>query len=233
MKLNYQTLEKLALARPVDRIDFVSDACRGKRVLDIGCYDETALVKRNTRHWLHGRISELAHSVVGVDASEKIPLEGIETGLNSRIFRGDGVHLSASILDKGPYDMIVAGEFIEHLESPLEFLREMRRSFPGQELILTTPNGVTFANTLLGGAGREVQHPDHLHNFTFKVLNTLCLRSAMTAWEIRPYRFYATEMILNSTGTVKMAASGAQSLIRGVEWIFPLLSFGYIVRIRL
>src|SRR5690242_14057354 len=56
----YDPLERLHVRRPVDRVDFISERCRGKRVLDIGCFDETALVKRDTKHYLHGRISAVA-----------------------------------------------------------------------------------------------------------------------------------------------------------------------------
>lgn len=229
MHLTYETLETLRVARPVDRLDWISSACARQVVLDIGCYDETALVKRDTNHWLHGRLARTAHRVIGVDNSAKIPPEGFRTSDNSHIFRGDGVHVDPALTGGVDIDVIVAGEFIEHIENPLEFLRDIKNRYPGKRLLLSTPNGVCFANTMLGAVGREVQHPDHLHNFTFKVLNTLCLRAGLERWALRPYRFYATEMILNSRGGQRLAAIAAERLIRGVEWCFPLLCFGYIV----
>ena len=233
MNLKYESLEKLQVRRPVDRLDYIAGICDGKTVLDIGCFDETALVKRETRHWLHGRLSETAKQIVGVDNSTKIPVEGLRTGANSTIFRGDGVHLDESLIGRAEYDLIVAGEFIEHIESPLEFLREMKSKFAGRTLIISTPNGVSFANTLLGSIGREVQHHDHLHNFSFKILNTLCLRSDFNSWGIIPYSFYATEMILNSNGAKRVLVKTVEYAIKLVERLFPLLSFGYIVHIEL
>ena len=233
MNLTYETLERLRVRQPVDRLDYIADHCTGKTVLDIGCFDETALVKRETRHWLHGRLAATATKVVGVDNSSKIPPEGLRTGINAAIYRGDGVHVDPKLTGSTTYEMIVAGEFIEHIENPLEFLRDVQARFSGAELILSTPNGVTFANTVLGAIGREVQHHDHLHNFTFKILNTLCLRAGFKDWEIIPYRFYATEMILNSSGAKRSLVKGVESTIKLVERLFPLLSFGYIVHIRL
>lgn len=232
LKLSYETLEYLPVNRPVDRLSAIASDCAGKLVLDIGCFDETALEKRNTEHWLHGRIAQRARQVVGVDSSAKIPLEGLRTGSNASIHRGDGVHVAPSLVDGKRFDVIVAGEFIEHIENPLEFLRGVKARMPGASLILSTPNGVAFANTFLGLFRREVQHPDHLHAFTFKVLNTLCLRAGFESWEIQPYRFYATEMILNSRGLRRMLATCVQQFIRWVEWCFPLLCFGYIVKIK-
>lgn len=136
------------------------------------------------------------------------------------------------VQDKG-IDVVVAGEFIEHVSDVLNFLAGLRRLLPGRELILSTPNGISFANSLLGCIGREAQHPDHLANFSFKILHTICHRAGFQAWEITPYRFFATEMILTSTGMRRAAARSAETVIRGVERAFPLLSFGYIVRAQL
>lgn len=233
MNLKYETLEELHVSRPVDRLNFIVDNCVGKIVLDVGCFDETALVKRETLHWLHGRLAAKAKLVVGVDNSSKIPNEGLRTADNATIYRGDGVHVDESLTGQNDYDVIVAGEFIEHIENPLEFFRAIKARFPGRELIISTPNGVSFANTLMGLIGREVQHKDHLYNFTFKILNTLCLRSGFKNWEIVPYRFYATEMILNSTGAKRVFVRLVERLIRLVERLFPLLSFGYVLRITL
>ena len=230
--LSYESLEKLRVVRPVERLSYMADACRGKVVLDIGCFDETALVKRGTPHWLHGRILANASRVVGIDISDKIPDEGIASGDNGLILRRDAALLDLDGIAVDEIEVAVAGEFIEHIENPLEFLRAVKRKLDGRELVLSTPNGVCFANTLMGMIGREVQHPDHLLNFTYKTLNTACLRAGFRSWEIIPYRFYATEMIMASSGSKKLFVQFVQSCIRVVERLFPLLSFGYVVRIR-
>lgn len=231
--LVYETLERLRPPRPVDRLAFIAGLCRDRRVLDIGCLDETALIKRDTEHWLHGRIAAVARQVIGIDNSERLPPDGLATGPTSRIFRGDGTDPAPALVDDGAIDVIVAGEFIEHLENPLVFLRAMRRRFPGRELIVSTPNGVAFANALLATIGREAQHQDHLLSSTYKTLNSLCLRAGFTGWEIIPYRFYATEMLMQSRGAKKLVVRLVEKVVRAVERVFPLRSFGYILRIRL
>jgi SAM-dependent methyltransferase len=231
--LAYRTLEKIRIGRPVDRLAFISEKCRGKRVLDLGCFDETALVKRGTEHWLHGRISAVARQVTGVDSSSQIPAGGVETGTNSRVFKGDASDPAVIGARGAEAEVVVAGEFIEHLESPLKFLRDLRQALPGRELIISTPNGGCASNCLLGLIGREAQHHDHLQNFTYKTLNTLFLRAGFEQWEIVPYRLYATEMKLHARGAMRPAISMVEYAIRAIEYLFPLLSFGYIVRARL
>jgi SAM-dependent methyltransferase len=230
--LSYDTLEKLPVPKPVDRLSYIADACIGKSVLDVGCYDETALMKRDTEHWLHGRISAVARKVIGLDNSAAIPDDGLVTGPRSRIFRGDGVNPQSDLIESD-VDIVVAGEFIEHIDRPIEFFCNMKARFPGRELVISTPNGSTFANTLLGAMRREVQHPDHIHVFSYKILNTLCIRASIEDWKIIPYRFFATEMILQSRGAKRVAAQAVQGGIRIVERVFPMLSFGYIVHARL
>lgn len=231
--LTYDTLERLSVGRPVDRLNFIAELCRGKRVLDVGCLDETALVKRDTENWLHGRIGSVADRVIGIDNSANIPIDGLQTGPRSIIVRGNGIDPAVPELHDMEVDQIVAGEFIEHIDEPLLFFRNLKRRFPGRELVLSTPNGTSLANVLLGLIRREAQHPDHVHVFTYKVLNTLCLRAGFEDWEIIPYHFYATEMKLRSRGFTRFAAALAERAIRGVERFCPLLCFGYLVRVRL
>jgi hypothetical protein len=182
---------------------------------------------------LHGRIGMTARTVTGIDSSSHLPDEGISTGPNSHIFKGDGSNPGADQLDAADIDIIVAGEFVEHIENPMAFLRTMKHRFPGRDFVMSTPNGVSFANALLGSIGREAQHHDHLLTSTYKTLNTLCLRAGLSRWEIIPYRFYATEMLMQSTGMKRHLVRGVEAAIRIVERLTPLRSFGYIVHATL
>jgi Methyltransferase domain len=231
-KLRYESLEVLKVSRPVDRIQYIAGTCKGMAVLDIGCYDETALIKRDTKYWLHGQLAQSARLLVGLDSSTRIPDAGLVTGENARIVRGDGTYLTHDFIAQNNFDTVVAGEFIEHIENPMEFLRLIKQKFDGKQFILSTPNGISMANTLMGFIGREVQHHDHLHVFSYKTLNTLCDRAGFSDWEILPYYFYATEMKLGSKGLKRAMVAAIELGIRLVERVFPLVSFGYIVRIR-
>jgi 2-polyprenyl-3-methyl-5-hydroxy-6-metoxy-1,4-benzoquinol methylase len=133
-KLAYTTLERLTVRKPVDRIDYIAELCRGKRVLDLGALDETALLKRDTTHWLHGRLSQVAAEVIGIDCSEGLLAHGLPTGPNSRIYKGDATDPQLPGHRDEEIEVIVAGEFIEHIESPLAFLQTMKRRFQSASL---------------------------------------------------------------------------------------------------
>lgn len=232
--LRYEPLEALAVGRPVDRIQFIAAACRGLRVLDLGAMDETAwTTKRGQGVWLHEELARSARQVDGIDNSALIPAAGLTTASNAVIRRGDITDPEQLIsgLDQPP-EVVVAGEIIEHLANPLDFLRRLAQvqQLSRKTLILSTPNATAWANVLIGMARRESAHPDHLCIFSYKTLTTLCRRAGFSDWEIIPYYSRFTEMKLRHAGPSRIAIGAAESAINFLEWLFPLLSFGYIIK---
>jgi 2-polyprenyl-3-methyl-5-hydroxy-6-metoxy-1,4-benzoquinol methylase len=235
--IKYQTFEKIKVSRPVNRIHFISSYCSNKVVLDIGCFDETAIkAKANTKFWLHGEIAKSAKGLIGIDNSRLITREGIKVS-GSHIFKSDALNIEPQFIDKENYDVIVAGEFIEHIESPISFLKKIKKDFSKKNqkrfLVVSTPNGNSFLNTFMGLFNREVQHQDHLSVFTYKILNTLCTQGKFKSWQIIPYRFTSSEMKLSSKGIKYFSIFLFEKFINLIEYLFPLLSTGYIVVIDL
>mgnify|MGYP001811442567 CR=1 FL=1 len=121
-------------ARPIRQI--LSERVRSLDILDVGCIDHSAeMLLREPDRWLHAAMCKSAKSVTGLDI-----LADEAAKLNSQGFRiiaGD-----ACVSDLGRrFDAIVAGEIIEHIDTPGTFLRNMRRHLaPGGKLYVTTPN---------------------------------------------------------------------------------------------
>ena len=228
--LRYTPLERLPTRRPVDRVRFVLERCRGKAVLDLGCYDETALVKQETAAWLHGEIARVARRVLGVDGSDQIPPAGLATGATSRIVKGDVTALPPAARE-ADVEVVVAGELIEHLPDALAFLEQLRRLFPGRELVATTPNATSLTNVLLGVASRESTHRDHLQIYSHKTLCTLCRRVGFPAWDVVPYYVRYTEMALRSGPVQRGIVGGVEAMVNACEWVVPLWSGGLILHV--
>jgi SAM-dependent methyltransferase len=233
IELAYEPLEPLFVPAPVQRVHFIVERCAQRHVLDLGCYDETALSKRGTGHWLHERIGSVAGSVLGVDNSPQIPPEGLRTGPRSRIIRAEAQDFGAirAGLAQNEIDVIVAGELIEHLPNSLEFLRELKRHFPKKELIATTPNATSLTNGLLALARRENCHVDHLQVYSYKTLVTLCRNASIAAFRIIPYHQYYTEMILRQRGLRRLGVQVAERVVNVAESAFPLLSGGLMLHV--
>ena len=235
----YEPMAPLTVRRPVPRNDFIRDACRGKSVLDLGSMDETAYAsKRGTGMWLHESIAGVASQVVGVDSSDLVTQAGLQTGPNAVIRRGDITQLAAWFEGQDPDyapDVVVAGEVIEHLANPLAFLSELRaiERLRGRKLVLSTPNATACHNVLIGLLSRESTHPDHLCILSYKTLHTLFHRAGFERWSLIPYYAAFPEMRSRHRGLPGAAIAAGERVVNGVEWCFPLLSFGWLVEAEL
>jgi len=196
--------------------------------------DETAFeAKRGRGTWLHEEIAATAGEVVGVDNSAQVPEHGIKTGPTASIHRVDVGGLSGFLgARQFDPDVIVAGELIEHVENPLAFLRSLQAidRLRGKMLLLSTPNATAFHNVFVGLLSRESTHHDHLSILSYKTLCTLCLRTGLKEWDLIPYYARFTEMRERNVGWRRKLVAAGEVGVNGVEWLFPMLSFGYVVR---
>ncbi|MEZ5245426.1 MAG: class I SAM-dependent methyltransferase [Acidimicrobiales bacterium] len=143
-----------------DRVRFLSDRCRDKNVLDIGCvaHDEARL---GGDDWLHGHIARAAARCVGVD----ILADGV-AAVNAAGFDAVVHDLTAGLgplADRGPFDVIVAGELIEHVpDLDMVFRVAAEGLSPDGELILTTPNPYAPQRVRAGQLGIVWENVDHV-----------------------------------------------------------------------
>ncbi len=228
--LEYTPLEKIEIGRPVDRIAFVTSICAGKNVLDLGCYDETALMKKSSGMWLHEQIAKVAKYVYGIDNSISLNDKQLSVSRNSKIVFGDVMDLKK--IDDFDPDIIIAGEIIEHLPNAPDFLKKIKSLYSGKQLICTTVNASSFSNSFLSLIKRESCHKDHLQVYSFKTINTLCRLAGFESWEILTYHVYFTEMILASKGFKRLIVKAAEKVVNIMEWMFPLASGGLIMNVK-
>lgn len=234
--LQYTALEKLAVPRPVDRLDYIADAVAGKLVFDLGALDETAYkLKQGTGRWLHARLCAKATQVVGIDNSAYVPAQGLETAGNGRIINANIFDLDPVIEQFGVPDVVVAGELIEHLPDTGAFLNSLRsvERLRGKTLLVSTPNACSWHNTIIGLLGRESTHQDHLQIYSYKTLRTLFERSGVPLQALVPYHVRFDEMIENSGGLKRLATQTFMGITHVLETAAPVLSAGWIGQARI
>ena len=132
----------------LDRMSFLVEAVRGKRVLDIGCVENDA--DHHTREeWLHNHIVKASAECLGLDILES-EVDSLKTkGYNVRY------HDITQSPVEGTFDVAVCGEIVEHIGNIDGLLSNCRKSLvPGGQLIMSTPYpwfiGVTARHTLAG-----------------------------------------------------------------------------------
>lgn len=182
-------VHRLPRAELVERIAWIRERCRGRRVIHVGFADAGFRdTQARSGRWLHGHLSEVAADLVGLDADP----EGVAAARNA----GYAAHLvdctdpaAVAALGLDAAELVLAGEVIEHVDAPGPFLDGLATLCrPDGQLIVTTPNALGLVNVaagLLGGV--ELNHPDHLMMFTWRTLSELLRRHGWRPVEAATY----------------------------------------------
>jgi SAM-dependent methyltransferase len=173
---------------PVDRHEALLEAARARRVVHVGFVDELVERKVAGDVWLHARLAAVAAELVGLDVSERGVAWAREQGFEAhRVDCRSEEEVRALGLE--PFEVVVAGEVLEHLDAPGPFLRAMRvLAAPDGLLLVTTPNAYRLLNFLAPLSGRELVHPDHTLWSSPRTLRTL-LEGA--GWRVERLGYYA------------------------------------------
>ena len=165
-----------------DRINHLVELCRGRRVLHLGCCDHPPLVPDKIREgtWLHGQLTEASAECLGVDIDrEAVEFVKRETGFNNIWVADLSVAAPEPVLSGPAWDLLVAGEIVEHLDNPVDFLSRVHRNLRNycKEILVTVPNAFSLQNFL--GATRHVEsiNSDHRYWFTPYTLAKVLTRS--------------------------------------------------------
>ena len=125
----------------------------GRRILDLGCRTGAF-----SRHFLEGNV------IVGVDVDRVALKKATERGIETFVADVE----QPLPFDDSSFDVVMAGELLEHLRAPAELTTEVRRVLRlGGLFIGSVPNGYRLKSRLLFLAGRPPESdPTHLHLFS-------------------------------------------------------------------
>ena len=124
---------------------------KGKEILDIGC-----AVGYKKPNWMHENLKRVSHSIFGIDLNKESMDEIARMGY--AVAYGDAQDFSIS----RKFNLIHAGELIEHLDNPGGFLQSVRRHLTDDGmLVITTPNGLRISNFLYAATGGLLVNSQH------------------------------------------------------------------------
>ena len=174
-----------------DRETFIAEAARGKRVLHVGFVDYPYLQSRlESKTWLHARLAAVSREIVGVDmAAEDIARLRAHPEYGTLI---EGNAEELHMLGLGRFDLIVAGEVVEHLDNPGRFLDSARSVLSSDgRLLVTVPNAFCLRRMLRIPFGVEKVHPDHVAYYSQATMGELLRRHGYAVVFAAGYRLPA------------------------------------------
>ena len=132
----YELSHMLLELPPVDKITFIQEICRNKEVLDLGCIRHNAEFATKDPRWVHQKIREVANKTIGIDYLNEEVEKLQRLGYDIRF--GD---VTKNLTLNEQFDVIVAGDLIEHLTNFQGFFENCTRLLKkGGILIISTPN---------------------------------------------------------------------------------------------
>lgn len=141
------------------REEIVLKHVEGKRVLDCGGVDHDAFAEKcASGEWLHALICGRARECIGIDILEENVKKINQTG-KYRFQCANAEELPF----ESEFDVLVAGELVEHLYNMGRFLDSAWKSLKKDAvLIITTPNASSLTGMIYAGLRRrELCHPEH------------------------------------------------------------------------
>jgi 2-polyprenyl-3-methyl-5-hydroxy-6-metoxy-1,4-benzoquinol methylase len=120
----------------VPKNEFILNLCKNKSVLDLGCIDHSYTTALELgENWLHSQIRGVSSHLVGVDLLKEDAEELNKLGYNIEVVDVENFDLNHK------FDVIVAGDLIEHLSNIGMFLNCVSRHMrPDSIFVATTPN---------------------------------------------------------------------------------------------
>ena len=163
-----------------DRNYYFAQWARGKSVLDIGIVGQS-LQYWTSPAWLHRYIHEAASSCIGIDTNE----QGVKL-LRERGYDAQLIDATSKVFLGKTFDVIVAGEFLEHISQFEDFFCFCSRHANNQtHLLLSSPNPHYIEHICrILGKGMFLSNAEHVAWISPTHILELCRR---TAWSLVSY----------------------------------------------
>lgn len=163
------------------KIAFFCEFAKDMTVLDLGCVDHNPENYRS-RFWLHKALCAVATRCVGLD----FYAPGVEA-LNDQGFEVVCADAQSFVLDE-QFDVVTAGDLVEHLENPGGMFASSREALkPAGLFVVSSPNPWCWKYILYHIFKRRLDriNPEHVAWFCPVTLNLLGARFKFVEVEIK------------------------------------------------
>lgn len=173
-----------------DKYDVIEEVVSGNRVLDVGCLGTDTVTD------LHDQIRSWSDETIGIDLNKELAAE-----IDDVII----ADAESYQIDK-PVDVIVAGDLIEHLSNPGQFVARCDENLASNgRVLIVTPNGLGYRHFMNHLLMKDAVNRNHTCWFDAQTLRQLFARYGFREERLTYIR-------------------GAQGLGTIVESVFPQVS---------
>jgi hypothetical protein len=187
-----------------DRMEFIEEIIRGKRVLHIGCLDHVPLVQSRIEkgRWFHALLTQSSSECLGIDINQQgIDLLRTDLGIVNIHYGDVTANQLIPAITKQQWDYAVFGEIIEHIDNPVLFLKEFINNYGDHvnSVIITVPNAFKASNLRMAFKSMEVINSDHRYWFTPYTIWKVVERAGLSVERIQMCKFDTTGNFLRDT----------------------------------
>lgn len=159
-------------------LKFITPYVVNKTILDIGCVEHNIDNIHKERIWVHDYLVSVAKNVIGLDYLSTAVKALNRLGYKILCQNAEDIKIDSK------FDVVFAGELIEHLSNQGLFLNSVKKVLkPNGRLIITTPNAFSLQR-LIPVITRLTNNPninqEHVLFHTPKTLETLLTRNGFS-----------------------------------------------------
>ncbi len=212
---------KLPKLKLVGRTDLLVSKATGKKVLHLGCtgWPQTQTRLDDGSH-LHIMLARDAAELFGIDLDET----GLELLKNlgvKNLIRGDVYKLGEIVLPND-FDLIIAGELIEHLDKVGLFLESVKAVMSSHsELVITMPNAYSLKQLIHVLLGHDQQDPTHVAIYSYATISQLLAK----------HELYIKDIWMGTVVQTTTRSKVTTSVLAPVYRIFPQIADNIIVSV--
>ncbi len=146
-----------------NRVDFILDQCRNKRVLHIGFTDHPyTIIRAQLGKLLHLQLKKVTDKLIGLDIAVDAINQYVAITNDQAVCAGDIMQFyPKAVIDFEP-EIILLSEVLEHLTDPYKAVQVLHDHFPeGTTVLVTVPNYAALDTMSSSLQKTESVHPHH------------------------------------------------------------------------
>ena len=173
-----------------DRLSFLENLVKDKKVLHIGCCDHHELIRDKIAKdiWLHARLCCKTKRCLGIDINRDAVRYLHDQLQYKDIICADLIKDRIEEIFSEKWDYMILGELLEHLDNPLLFLSSIRNIYSKcvDKVVITVPNAFSIHNFIQASRHKELINSDHKYWFT---PYTLAKIATLAGFQIEEFYF--------------------------------------------